>query len=448
MTLPLKMKELTEAQRAAVVEELSKAMGVAGPITYMQAPEKEHNIWALNDNSMLADAEEELYHELVEPAFNNMAELIAALGLSNEHVEMTKSLGTEFMAYQEELIKSARRPNKLTELWNIAKRKRKDFIKYLQGQDNWSKQKLKQIDGILKQDLPNAEKVAEKYAVRAAFIAKIRNKQDTEALKATGAYVDRFPTTIKAARHEGVVLTAAKDPAIEVLANLSPTVTEAELDEALRAARAKRNLAMHNYEILPLQPQEIRTVENAEIRTADKIAEVAEKHRAGIKQVVLQAINGRWSAAKLAQMLFDKFGEQNRDWRRVAITELAMASSDAFLAGCEEGDQVTVNTVEGSCRYCKQYLEGRTFTVTHKAELMGTNYSDEMNYVWVGKTNYGRRVATYIPCIPLHPNCRHMWHKLSRFYSMVDGKPTLRSLKDLINEERIRRGIGIDENLK
>lgn len=443
ISLPASIKELPEDKRRTVLEEIEKALGV-GPI--QRSADKEHNVWTRNDEPLLADAEEDLYQELVGPALNNMAALIAALGLADEDID--KSLDLDYLEYENELIKAKSKHSKITELWNLAQKKRKDFLKYLQGQNNWSKKKLKEIDDILKQDLPDAEKVAEKYAVRAAFIAKIRNKSDTEALKALGAYVDRFPSTIEAAKKEGVTLTAVKDPVASVVESMSPTVTEEELNVALAEARAKRNKAMHNYEILPLQPQEVRTVENAEIRTAEKISEVVERHRAGIKQLVLQAINGRWSAQKLAQELFDAFGDQNRDWRRVAITELAMASTDAYLAGCSEGDQVWVPPVEGACKYCKKYLEGQTFTVTHEPKLQGNNYDQEMKYVWVGKTNYGRTVATYIPCIPLHPHCRHRFHKVSRFFKPgEDGRPVLKDIKQLINEERIRRGLGPDPKL-
>lgn len=163
---------------------------------------------------------------------------------------------------------------------------------------------------------------------------------------------------------------------------------------------------------------------------------------------MLQAINGRWSAQKLAQELFNAFGDQNRDWRRVAITELAMASTDAFIAGCQDGDQVWVPPVAGSCKHCQKYLEGKTFTVTTDPAKMGHNYQQEMNYVWVGKTNYGRTVSTWVPCIPLHPNCRHRFHKVSRFYNVGDdGKPALKPVHQLIQEERLRRGLGLDPNL-
>lgn len=440
VTLPESIKNLPEHQRRAVVEELKKALDLT--------QEKEHSIWTMNDDPLLGAVEEDLYEALVTPAMESMATLIAALGLTEEQVDIYKSLPTDYLEY-EELTKGSSKKNKASSLWDLAKTKRKDFMKYIEGGSNWTKKKLKQIEDILKQGLPDYAKIAEDYAVRAAFIGKIRNKADTEALETLGAYVDRFPKTIEAAKKEGVVLTATPKINPNLVAvdheNTSITVGAEEL-EAARNKRTKHKA--EKVKILPLQPQEVRTVENAEIRTGEKLTEVADRHRAAIKQIVLQAINGRWSAQQLAQALFKAFGEQNRDWRRVAITELAMASSDAYLAGCEEGDTVIVPAVEGSCRYCKKYLEGKSFIVTHDPAKMGHDYQQEMNYVWVGKTNYGRTTASYIPCIPLHPNCRHRWHKLSRFYKMDEnGKPVLKTTKELIQEERARRGLPPDPNL-
>jgi hypothetical protein len=441
--LPSNIKDLPQRQRVKIADELMKALDVAVPAK--TTPDKEHNVWSRNDEPFLAQAEEELYELLVSSASNNMATLIAGLGLSNEAINISKAYSNDFKEYEDQLIKGKGKLPKLSELWELAKTKKQDFLKYIQGGSNWTKQKLRQVDLILKQQLPDYAKVAEEYAVRSAFIAKVRNTVDTEALEALGAYVDRFPKTIVASQKDSIVLTA-RESLYRPHVNTSIVVTEAELD----ADRARRtsNPTPQAYTILPLQPQEIRTVQNAEIRTADKLQEIAERHRKSVKQLVLQAINGRWSAQQLAQALFDNFADQNSDWRRVAITELAMASSDAFLAGCADGDTVWVQPVEGSCKHCKAYLEGRSFIVTSDPKLMGNDHAQEMQYVWVGKSNFGRTLASWLPCIPLHPNCRHRYQKVSRFYNTdAVGKPTLKPVNQLIQEERARRGLQPDPRL-
>lgn len=421
--LPENLKELPSSQKGEVVEAIAKALNVR-PVVSIIRPELEgRSVWGRNDEELLADAEDEFYEALIRPDMENMAELIAALGLSEEKVNIEKSFESEFFGFEDILIKAKNNgQHRISDLIRLSKLKRKDFLKYIQNGSNWAREKLQQIEAILKQGLPDYAKLAEKLSVRAAFIAKIRGKADSEALDTLGAYVDRFPETISMAEHEGIVLNLRQKQEAEV--------------------QGKK------VEILPLQPQEVRTVENGVLRTAEKITEIQDKHRARVKELVLQAINGRWSAQQLAQALFDEFGDQNRDWRRVAITELAMATNDGYLAGCEEGDQVWVPPVSGACKYCVKYLEGKVFIVTHDPAKMGNDYNQEMHNVWVGKSNFGRNTSTYIPCIPLHPHCRHRYHKLSRFYKVVDGKPVLKTSAELIQEERARRGMPPDENLK
>lgn len=456
--LPSELKDLTYAQREAVIEEFCKALDVNQPLP--KGKSDEHSIWSRNNEEFLAEAEDEFYQTLWAPAWGNMMELIAALGLSDEDIDVEKSFSAEFMEFEDVLIKARDNgQHKISDFIEISKQKRQAFLKYIQGAGSWTKQKLKEIDRILSQKLPDYAKIAEEFAVRAAFIAKIRNKADTDALEITGAFVDRFPKTISTARQDGIVVTQRERnsvlpkppvplppegiepaPGTEKYTSTGYVITAEELEAARKEWK--------KIEVLPLQKQETRAVQQAELRTAEKLSEVSNRHKAAVKQLVLQAMNSRWSAQQLAQALFDQLGDMNRDWRRVAITELAMATNDAYLAGLSEGDQVWVPPVEGACKHCQSFLENKSFTVTHDPRFMGRGYQDEMNYVWVGKSNFGRKPSSWIPCIPLHPNCRHRFHKISRFYKIVDGKPTLKTTTELIQEERARRGMPPDPNLK
>ena len=418
IVLPKTLQALSNDHKLQIVSELSKALNVKSP----KASGLERTVWATNDEQLLGEAEDELYEILVGPAMENMAELIAALDLSDEPVKLQKAFSLEFLAYEDQLFKSLDNgKHKLSDLINLSKTKRNAFTKLLQEGTEWTKAKLKQIDDIMKQKLPDYAKLAEQFSIRAAFIAKIRSHSDTEMLSTVGAFVDRFPSTIKAAEHEGLVLT---------------------LKEQERAKAEGRKV-----KILPLQPQELRAVEHANLRAGEKIADVSDKHRKAIKQIIIYAINGRWTPQRLAQELFDKFGELNSDFRRIAITEMAMASSDAFLAGCSEGDTVICMVAPDACKYCKKLLEGKEFKVTNDLKLMGT--TQDFTHVWVGKSNFGRKAADYVPCIPLHPLCRCRYHTQSRFYKTDEnGKQKLKTTVELIQEERIRRGLGLDPNLK
>ena len=123
-----------------------------------------------------------------------------------------------------------------------------------------------------------------------------------------------------------------------------------------------------------------------------------------------------------------------------------MATNNSIILGCSEGEEVFVPAIAGACKHCVSLLEGRAFKVTHQPPK--ETYDHEMNYVWEGKSNFGRKVAAWIPCVPLHPHCRHRYHRLSRFYKIVDGRPVLKSTAELIQEERQRMGLPSDPDLK
>ena len=123
---------------------------------------------------------------------------------------------------------------------------------------------------------------------------------------------------------------------------------------------------------------------------------------------------------KLHQRLFDKFSEQNRDWRRVVLTESAFAVSNGRLAekDPEEGWWAEYHAAPNACPACKR-LHGRRFRLV-KPDAPDKNGDTE---VWWGKTNIGRsgnlwnqkerrqrtKAELWWPCIGLHPNCACGW---------------------------------------
>lgn len=425
--LPYDFLDLPDKDREeilAVLKEYSKLPKVRQ--LPFRAGSDEHNMWERNIDSLLAEAEDALYRDLIESEARNMGELFRALGLPLEGFE--KSLEPEYYKWEDELIKARdsgrnRMSDYIKNMANIAKGKAKSFLKWVQDGKALTKTQLKEVDKILSSNLPNYAKKAEDYMIRAGFIGKIRGEAEKQGFEVTGAIVDRFPKSIQTAEREGVALTARQ--------------------AQKEAVKKKRKVT-----ILPLTPRESEAVKHAVHHAGDKMTEISEKHKAGVRQMVIQAKRERWSAQQLASKLFDKFGDHNRDWRRVAITELAFATNDAYLSGVEEGETVVGMGAENACKHCKQYVIGKQFTVTHKVPSEDTYHSD-MNQVWAGKSNYGRRVAEYRPAIPMHPNCRCSWHRISRFYKMGDkGKLELKSTEELINEERAKRGLPPDPNLK
>lgn len=424
ITLPKSLLELPEKDRNEIVAVLIEASKLPKTKQLFSTHGDEHNMWVRNGDPLLADAEDDLYHDLMDVEAHRTAELFLALGLPVDTLDFEKSFGLDYVAYEMELLEKGKDSgrNRMSK-WidDLSKKSREQIMKWSQDGKAMTREQLQKLDAIMSSKLPDYAKTAEAFAIRAGFIGKARRKADEDNLELAGAVIDRIPASIEATRNEGIVLTQRQ--------------------------KEKAEAEGRTVKILPLTPREQEAVKHASLQAGDKITEISERHRTAVRQLVIQAKKERWSAQQLASKLFDKFGEHNRDWRRVAITELAFAHNDAFLAGCEEGATVIGMGADNACKHCKQYVIGKTFTVTHKVPEAET-YNTDMHFVWVGKSNYGRKVAEYRPALPMHPHCRCRYHIISKFYKLANGgKLELKSTAELIQEEREKRGMAPDPNL-
>ncbi|PIG96926.1 hypothetical protein AMD26_015370 [Deinococcus sp. UR1] len=122
--------------------------------------------------------------------------------------------------------------------------------------------------------------------------------------------------------------------------------------------------------------------------------------RATLAGAVVDALLRGDSPQILALTLTQRFGTLNRDARRLAITEVAFARANGFLAAAV-GRQVAWFSAAGCCTHCQQ-LDGTRYRVT-------AGPGDPQRDVWAGKHNVGMLAADRTPAIPLHPNCRCRW---------------------------------------
>jgi hypothetical protein len=326
LTLPKSLLDLPQEDRDGIVAVLLEAAHLPKEKVLPGAMQgDEHNIWARNGDELLADAEDELYAQLTSEELDRMLDVMVYLGLPLSD-DFSKSFEPEFHAFEDVLIKAkgsgrTKMSDYLKKFSTQAKQKTSDFGKWLTDGKALPKHVMKHIEEILSKNLPDYAKKAEAYAIRAGFIGKIRGEAEKRNFETLGAILDRIPQTITLAEKQDVVLT---------------------LREKEKAEAQGRKVT-----IMPLTPREAEAVKHASMHAGDKITEISAKHMAGVRQLVMQAKKERWTAAKLAQALFDKFGDHNRDWRRVAITELAFAANDAYLSGCSEGDSSSVWELSG-----------------------------------------------------------------------------------------------------
>jgi len=124
---------------------------------------------------------------------------------------------------------------------------------------------------------------------------------------------------------------------------------------------------------------------------------------------------------KLQQTLFDTFGDMNRDWRRIAITEAGEIANQAFIAGQPEGTKIRRNERDDACPFCRS-INGVIYTVVNADKPD----KDGATEIWVGKNNIGRSGSAnkrtengleprlphelwWPPAGLTHPHCRGWW---------------------------------------
>ena len=163
----------------------------------------------------------------------------------------------------------------------------------------------------------------------------------------------------------------------------------------------------------------------AQARCAQAIVDVGDHMRSGIKALVLehqQAVMLGGKVESLEQKLFEKYATANRDWRRIAITEVSENAAQGVVAASQPGDKLKrLEVYKGVCAWCHK-INGKIMTVVDPAKPK----KDGENEIWAGKTNIGRSSAPkkridgrlydrepdemwWIAAGAQHPHCRGRW---------------------------------------
>ncbi|WP_308722492.1 hypothetical protein [Paenibacillus polysaccharolyticus] len=352
--LPPEVKSFPLADRHQIIATISKALNIK--------PERlqgGRNMWDSSDDPLIATLEDGLYTDLDNRGQRMLASVIVLLGLPVD--DLQKGPGDK---------------RRISDLVKVMRSKGARSLKY--GRDA-TLDLIRRVDQNIRDQFRKIDELVERFIVRAGLLGVYQSQEDKLKLTLTAAMLNHLPETLKAAKKEPFPLSLWTGE-----------------DQA---------------EIVSISPLEYQSIEHSVVHAAEKVSQIADNHRAGVKEIIIQAQKEHWGANRLTQALFDAYGDQNRDWRRVAITELAMATNDAYLSALDPGDEIQVATVSGACSHCQKLLEGKTFIVS------SVPMPDGYKYIWPGKSNIGRKVADWWPCCPLHPHCRHRWVRTRRVKS-------------------------------
>lgn len=197
-----------------------------------------------------------------------------------------------------------------------------------------------------------------------------------------------------------------------------------------------------------LNPVELSIVHIAKASAAENISNISADARHRMRRMIIEHVQAQVLGMKqgqhtaLRQRLFDGFGQLNRDFRRIAVTEAGESFNQGFIAAQKPGQKVRrQEAYRGVCPFCKS-INGMVFTVVDPTETRKNGETD----VWVGKTNIGRSASprkrtgmTMAERAPsemwwpaagvMHPHCRGSWVALAtarpevspEFVSWLDG---------------------------
>jgi hypothetical protein len=184
-----------------------------------------------------------------------------------------------------------------------------------------------------------------------------------------------------------------------------------------------------------------------------------------VQNLVFENIKKQGSTRDLRRQLgeefFDDQKELNRNWNRVAVSEINSAFSQGYIAQLKCGEFVMGFSMHDACPHCKRLIDGQVYAVVNPeiAKDYSSMDKDTNDYdrqvwlhdhcVWLGKDNYGRsgskkkRIDTeggnsadnlvdrehhelYVPTIPVHVLCRCRWIRINPNEQYVDKEGRMR----------------------
>lgn len=194
------------------------------------------------------------------------------------------------------------------------------------------------------------------------------------------------------------------------------------LDQALHTSYKKLKPAVDDAMTKLTGPEWQRQLTFARQDAASMVQEVTQRQYKQLHDTIQTAVKNRQNPRELQRELYDKFGSWNRDWRRIAETEINNSQNNGQLVTeldrKGEEEQVFMIGVSNvnACPWCEQHVNNQIVALLSNAPSGGgdkvTINGEEYTAIWPGKSNYGRRRADWwVSAGTQHPHCRCTWSK-------------------------------------
>ncbi|WP_461246358.1 structural protein [Treponema sp. R6D11] len=186
-----------------------------------------------------------------------------------------------------------------------------------------------------------------------------------------------------------------------------------------------------------LSRPEMARIQVLQMSAAEKITKASATVKSDIRQILIDGVKCRKGKGQVSQAIFDRMTGANRDFQRIADTEIQNASNNSFLldevAGAEPGEKVYFQRIEridsNTCEFCKKMHGVVVLWSDHPLPSSDKIDDPIAKYaIWDGKDWDGRKemVANGV----FHPYCYDsetevMTHRGWKFF------------KDLLDDDRI-----------
>ena len=211
----------------------------------------------------------------------------------------------------------------------------------------------------------------------------------------------------------------------KVQANMDADATAKQADKVLAALPSTVTGAVAQFTLTPALHA---TLEFARVRAAENVRALTDTVRHKMRTLITADLEQKAfgnvppGTSSLETQLFDAFGDLNRDWRRLAVTEAGEAQTQGYVASLAPGTKVRrVERYDNACAFCRKIDDVVATVVAANAPN-----KDEKTMVWPGKNNIGRSASPrkrvgdllverephemwQLPAGLAHPHCRGRW---------------------------------------
>lgn len=170
----------------------------------------------------------------------------------------------------------------------------------------------------------------------------------------------------------------------------------------------------------------------AQQHAGEMIVNLTQSHYTKIHDTIQNAIIDRKSHRELKDDLFEQFGAMNRDWRRIAETEIGNSQNNGQLLTeidrAQPDEQILMRGISssGACPWCRSRVDQKVFALLpappdtgETVMVAGTPYTA----IWPGKSNFGRKRANWwVAAGTQHPFCRCTWVKYIPGFEDLDAQ--------------------------